>query len=410
MADLNYSIKYLSREKDINQITSWTALALKSRVSLYEGTWRLYHTSANLSGAKALLDTCIVSSKEIMNSGLYKIYSTGNPSEDYKNMFLATSANGDETILAKSFSDASLFYYTPNFISTSNGNYGATNSLVADYPMLNGESYYTNRSGKISDVKYYDEFQNRDYRLASSIKAPGYIRPGTSTKSVNDFAENMTGYQVVKRVGPPSEDQGGDSRDAILFRYAEILLNYAEARAILGELNQNDLDITINVLRKRAGVPPLTYPLHTDSLQLQLYSRTKSADVLEVCRERRIELAFEGFRTDDLIRWNEGHLFRSKDNGIYIPGVNQLIDLDNDGKYDLYVIPSGGSIPSPKVNGVQYLKLSSINGLSHGDFGRLIPYNVAVPAFQDYEYLNPIPIEELTLNPYLIQNPGWKSK
>jgi hypothetical protein len=410
LSDLDYSIRYLSSDKSLNKITRWTALALKSRVSLYEGTWRIYHTYADLPGGKDLLDTCIEASKELMQSGEYKIYSTGDPEDDYKNMFLATTANSDETILAKSFSEASLFSYTPQFISTSNGNYGATNSLVSDYPMLDGQSYYSQESGQLSEVKYYDEFQNRDYRLSASIKGPGYIRPGTTTTSINDFSENATGYQVVKRVGPPSEDQGGDRRDVILFRYAEVLLNYAEARAILGELNQNDLDLTINVLRKRAGVPLLTYPLHTDLLQLQRYTRTKSADILEVCRARRIELAFEGFRTDDLIRWNEGQLFRSKDYGIFIPNENEYIDLDNDGKYDLYVVPFGGSVPSPKISGVQYFKLSAVNALSEGTRGRLIPYRWDVPAFQNYEYLKPIPIEELTLNPNLIQNPDWSSK
>jgi hypothetical protein len=407
MQDLDFAIANLGDGTSKNRVTKWTALALKSRIALFEGSYRKYHKYANLPDADRFIIAAKVAAKTLIDSKKYSLYSTGKTETDYASMFQSAAAPTNEVILARS-SSQNFIYYTPEFTSTSNGNYGATHSLISDYAMIDGNSYYSANDGKIETKSYFEEFQNRDFRLKQSVVFPGYIRIGTTNIAVNDFAENRTGYQVTKRVGPPIEDQGSDSRDAILMRYAEVLLNYAEARAMLGELNQEDLDLTVNALRKRAGIiQPLTMPLKTDQLQLNRYKRTTDANVLEICRERRVELAFEGLRKDDLLRWNEGHLFRTEYSGIYIKGFNQLIDLDNDGKPDLYVIKSTDNAPSDKVSGVQYFKLSSVNGLAEGESGRLMPFKNAKKPFENWEYLNPIPIEELTLNPKLKQNEGW---
>lgn len=404
LADLDFAIDYLPVAKSKNKITKWTALALKSRICLYEGTWRKYHTEVSLTKVNDLLSDCVDASKQIMDAGVYTLYSTGNPNRDYFELFQPTNAYTEEVILARSAAEGNYFYYTPNFTSTSNGNYGATYSLVSSYLMKNGQAV----NPDLPDTTYYfDEFQNKDPRLAQSILYPGYIRVGTTTKAVTDFAENRTGYQIIKRVGPPIEDQGGDTRDAIMFRYAEVLLNYAEAKAELGSITQEDIDQSINLIRSRVALPPLTLPVAVDDVLDAMYLNTSDPIILEIRRERRNELAFEGFRRDDIKRWAEGHLFRSKQEGIYITGIHKFIDLDNDGNPDLYVLLPTETVPSNKVPGVQYFKLSDVNGLSNGTKGRIIPFNSTLPAFQNWEYLSPIPTEELTLNPKLEQNPGW---
>lgn len=404
LADLDFAIDYLPVAKSKNKITKWTALALKSRICLYEGTWRKYHTEVSLTKVNDLLSDCVDASKQIMDAGVYTLYSTGNPNSDYFELFQPTNAYTEEVILARSAAEGNYFYYTPNFTSTSNGNYGATYSLVSSYLMKNGQAV----NPDLPDTTYYfDEFQNKDPRLAQSILYPGYIRVGTTTKAVTDFAENRTGYQIIKRVGPPIEDQGGDTRDAIMFRYAEVLLNYAEAKAELGSITQEDIDQSINLIRSRVALPPLTLPVAVDDVLDAMYLNTSDPIILEIRRERRNELAFEGFRRDDIKRWAEGHLFRSKQEGIYITGIHKFIDLDNDGNPDLYVLLPTETVPSNKVPGVQYFKLSDVNGLSNGTKGRIIPFNSTLPAFQNWEYLSPIPTEELTLNPKLEQNPGW---
>lgn len=407
--DLDEAIKYLPKSKYKNKISKWSALAYKSRVCLYEGTWRKYHKEANLPDADKFLNECVNASRELMESDTYSLFSTGNPSSDYASMFQADEANLTEVILARSSAPGSFFYYTPNFTSTSNGNYGATYSLIEDYPMADGTSFVERYPDKKirEELSFYKEMKDRDPRLAQSIVYPGYIRIGTNNIAVNDFAENRTGYQITKRVGPPSEDQGGDTRDVIIIRYPEVLLNYAEAKAVLGTLTQEDIDMTINRIRGRVGLSSRLLPLKTDETQLEMYKSTTDQNVLEIRRERRIELAFEGFRKDDIIRWNEGHLFRVVYKGIYIKGLRTLIDLDGDEKPDLYVLESGDEVPTDKIEGVQYFRLSDVNSLTEMEKGRLVPYNKIIRAFENWEYFNPIPTEELTLNPKLEQNKGW---
>ncbi|MCG6191004.1 RagB/SusD family nutrient uptake outer membrane protein [Maribellus maritimus] len=408
--DLDFAIQYLPETRYKNKASKWTALALKSRICLYEGTWRKYHNDASLPDADKFINYSMDASKELMDADVYNLYTTGNPNEDYFNLFQATSVSTDEVIMAKSWVEGSGYYYTPLFTSTSNGNYGATHSIISSYLMDNGISFQEKypSAEERDTMSYYNEFQNRDPRLNQTVVFPGYIRIGTTTVAVNDFAENRTGYQIIKRVGPPSEDQGADSRDNIIIRYAEILLNYAEAKAELGTLTQTDVDITLNVIRQRAGLPNLSLPVTNNAALNEEYSNTSDPVILEVRRERRVELAFEGFRKDDLIRWAEGHRFRAQYSGIYISGMKKLIDLDQDGNPDLYVLGVNDDVPDNKVSGVQYLKLSENNGLTNGTSGRIAPYlNRSLPEFGNWEYLNPIPREELTLNSNLEQNPGW---
>lgn len=408
LSDLNYSIEHLPEGTFKNKITKWTALALKSRISLYEGTWRKYHSETSLSGAEALLIAAAESARELMDGGLYSLHSTGNYDRDYFDLFQPKDTYTDEVILARS-SETQTFYYTPLFTSTSNGNYGATRDLVESYLMQNGKTFeeeYSNVT-KRDTMAYFNEFKNRDPRLIQTLVYPGYVRVGTNEESVSDFAQNATGYMIHKRVGPPIEDQGGGYRDVIMIRYAEVLLNYAEAKAELGKLTQEDLDLSINRIRDRVNMPHLSLTTDVDDFLNDLYNNTADAMILEVRRERRIELAFEGFRTDDLKRWKEGQLFRAQYEGIFIKGLEKYIDLNEDKSPDLFVYRNDQTAPSDQISGVQYFRMAEVNGLTEGNKGRIIPYNRPLPEFQDWEYVSPIPTEELTLNPELQQNPGW---
>jgi hypothetical protein len=405
--DLDYAIQNLPETTFKNRISKWTALALKSRICLYEGTWRKYHTEASLSGAESLLEAAAEAAKAIMDAWVYTIHSTGDFGNDYFDLFQPKDAYTDEVILARS-SDTQTFYYTPLFTSTSNGNYGATRDLVASYLMQDGKSFQESYPEARRDtMAYFNEFKNRDLRLMQTIVYPGYVRVGTDKESLSDFAQNATGYMIHKRVGPPIEDQGGGYRDVIMIRFAEVLLNYAEAKAELGTITQTDLDQTINTIRDRVNLPHLSISATVDAFLDNMYKNTSDPMVLEVRRERRIELAFEGFRTDDLKRWKEGQLFRAQYEGIYIKGLNEYIDLDEDANPDLMVYRNDQNPPATQISGVQYFRMSDVNGLSGETSGRIIPFKRQLPEFQDWEYLNPIPTEELTLNPQLKQTPGW---
>ncbi|MGO1595014.1 MAG: RagB/SusD family nutrient uptake outer membrane protein [Sphingobacterium sp.] len=406
--DINFAIEYLPETKYKNRISRYTALAYKSRICLFEGTWRKYHKEAALEGADRFLTEAADAAKTLMDSGVYNLYSTGDTESDFRNLFQADEVSTDEVILAYSFAPGIYHAYTAFFTVASRGTAGATRSLISDFGMADGRSFYEAypQQAVRDQMTFSKEMQNRDPRLTQSIVHPGYIRTGTSiVSSHGDFVQNRTGYQITKRVGAPSEDDAGDSRDVIMLRYAEVLLNYAEARAELGLLDQHDLDLSINLLRRRVGLSDRSFPLQTDPIQLKRYIGTKDPNILEVRRERRIELAFEGFRANDMRRWAEGHLFRSQYEGVYIEGLNKPIDMDGDGTYDVYFYDNVA--PTNPLPNVLYVEFQGQNGLSNGNKGRIVPYNQQTPEFQTWEYLNPIPAEELLVNENLVQNPGW---
>ncbi|MFV0265731.1 MAG: RagB/SusD family nutrient uptake outer membrane protein [Draconibacterium sp.] len=409
--DLNYAIKYLPREKYRNKASKWTALALKSRVCLYEGTWRKYHTEANVPNANGFLQQAANASRELIDASIYSLYTTGNKSKDYYELFMPYEAFTEEVIMARSFADGVKFRYTPQYTAIAYGNYGASRSLISSYAMTDGESFqdrYPDQEQR-DTMSYYNEFQGRDPRLKNSVIYPGYIRIGANKVTVNHFQQNLTGYQIIKGVGPDSEDQDGSSRDIIVFRYAEVLLNYAEAKAELGSLTQADIDLTLNKIRSRVGIPALKLPIVSNDVLAGKYHGTKDPSILEVRRERRVELAFEGFRKDDLIRWAEGHLFRNAYEGIYITALHTYIDLDNNGTDDIYVVAANQPFPGNTISTVQYLKLDGNKSLTNSTNGRIVPHSsFSFKTFENWEYLQPIPLEELTLNPNLVQNKGWE--
>ena len=201
-------------------------------------------------------------------------------------------------------------------------------------------------------------------------------------------------------------DASSESANAIpVFRYSEVLLNYAEARAELGDLTQSDLDMSINEIRPRAGLPDMKLEdLIVDPAMQKIYPGIMDAAILEIRRERRIELAFEGFRWTDLMRWRRGPLLAQRFSGMYIPKMG-LQDLDGDGVDDFCVVKKA---PDQKENGITYLVLGDNKLLSNGTSGFILPQPYTVKTFdENRDYLYPIPLNELTINKNLTQNPGW---
>ena len=195
-----------------------------------------------------------------------------------------------------------------------------------------------------------------------------------------------------------------------IFRYAEVLLNFAEAKAERGTLTQADLDRSIKLIRDRVAMPNTNMVQvngNPDPYQANMntqVSGTNKGVILEIRRERRIELVMESFRWDDIMRWKEGIDLIQQFKGMYFPGVGSF-DLDKDGKNDI-VIYEG---TKPAINNVQLLKLNGDITLENGNKGGniLINSHIAKKFDENKDYLYPIPISERLLNPSLTQNPGW---
>ena len=205
----------------------------------------------------------------------------------------------------------------------------------------------------------------------------------------------------------PKLDISGISYNSIpVIRYAEVLLNYAEAKAELGTFTNDDWDKTIALLRERAGISDTSMPTTLDPyMKDQFYGNITSIPLMEVRRERAIELAAEGFRYTDLRRWKEGKQLEKEKNGIYVPEEGRLLDLNNDGKPDVAFVTT---TPTNPVGGVYYYKINNgVAKLSEGTKGILLYQLNLHPSYDDYKYYAPLPYTELFLNENLVQNPGW---
>lgn len=421
--DLDDAIKYLPAKKSAYRVNKWSALALKSRVTLFEGTFRKYH-GINLPGHdyKYYLELAEQSASEIIQKSPYKIYNTGHPERDYLMLFATPDANKEEYLLAIKFDYAlGIRNNTTAFtIQPSQGLPGITRKFVNTFLMKDG-SRFTDQSGW-ETMTFNEEVLNRDPRLAQSIRTPGYTRINTSEVLPPDLNVAPTGYQPIKFVQDPASNSGNNDRtgssdvDLPVFRLAEVMLNYVEAKAELGTLEQADLDKTVKVIRDRAGMPNMTMAdananpdpyLTSDITGYPNVQGTNKGVILEIRRERTIELHREGLRFDDIRRWKAGYVIDQAITGMYFPGPGEY-DLSGDGIIDTILYTNQQGKPKEK-EGVVTLEIGKKIFLTGGDKGYLNPHhNSERNGFNEQrDYFYPIPIDDRTLNPNLTQNPGW---
>lgn len=407
--DLEIAVDKLGDERASDQVTRWTALALLSRVCLYEGTFRKYHTELGIQGSDTLLQKAYEAAGRVMDESGYTLYSTGNPDTDYRDLF-ASSLKEDEVILGRRYSLTLNQMHNVNYYLTSRTqrDIGLTKDLVDSYLQLNGMPF-TSKTG-YATMGFYDEMQSRDRRLAQTIRSLGYQRIGGTATLLPDFAATMTGYQLCKFLSDETQDGDGASyQDVAFIRYAEVLLNYAEAKAELGIITQDDIDRTIRLIRSRVSMPNLDMTSANqspDAVLAALYPNVSGSCqgiILEIRRERRIELVMEGFRWDDLVRWKAGKLLEPHFIGMYFPSLGEF-DLDGDGAPDLMLYTG----TAPSTTAAQSVEIGGVLQLTEGDHGNLIGFKDNTKQFDESrDYLYPLPTGDLLLNENLVQNPNW---
>lgn len=409
LEDIDFAIQNLPAQKSASLVTRWTALAFKSRICLFEGTFRKYH---GLGDWQDILQQCAAASEQLMNSGTYTLYKS-SPQTAYHELFIADDALTAEVILARQYSTSVPLLHRANYylLTASYGRPGVQKSLVNSYLMADG-SRFTDIPG-YQTMQFYEETQGRDPRLAQTIRTPGYKRIGSNVVSLPDFSTSVTGYQYVKYILSPVYDSGQSPNDLPLFRYAETLLNFAEAKAELGSLTQGDIDKSIKLLRDRVGMPNMNLTAANADPDPYLKGEYPNVSagantgiILEIRRERRIELIKEGHRYRDLLRWKEGARLAQPFYGMYFPGVGSY-DLDHNGTIDLVIYD--GQAPTP-VSGVQYQRLGELVLENGRNGGRIVNLpNIIKTWDESKDYFYPIPTQELQLNPNLKQNPGWQN-
>ncbi len=425
--DVDYAIDNLPDEKEETsspyRANRWAALALKAQFCLYEGTYRKYH-GLSLEGHDYTyyLDLAAKAAQEIMEQGPYKLYSTGHPESDYLMLFAEEDANPDEYIFAIKFDYGLSIYHnaTAHTLVPTQGRPGLTRKMVNTYLMKDGTAF-TDQPGW-QEMTFLEETKNRDPRLAQSIRTPGYTRIGQTEVLAPDLSLSVTGYQPIKFVQDPTASGGQVDRndrstcDLPVYRFAEVLLNYAEAKAELGTLTQTDLDNSINLIRRRVDMPDLNMSkananpdryLSDPATGYPNVTGSNKGVILEIRRERTIELNQEGFRFDDLVRWKAGACIDQDIYGMYFPGAGEY-DLSGDGKPDIILYTSGTAKPSAD-SGVLVYEIGKDILLTGNNSGYVYYHkNIArTPFNEERDYLYPIPINERSLNPNLTQNPGW---
>lgn len=411
MADLDSAINKLPEAHTPYEVNKWTALALKSRAALFEGTFRKYH---NLGDWEEMLQLSAAASLELIQKGGYSLYKEG--STPYRDLFAKLEAPAEEIILGRRYStELSILHNTQFNSMAGNQRVSFTKRFVDHYLMADG-SRYTDIPGH-ETKQFVDEVTGRDPRLSQTILTPGYVQLGTEKEMKNTLSKyTLTGYQYIKFVMEPKYDQSNKSAMYFpLFRLAEVYLNYAEAKAELGTLTQDDLDISVNLLRDRVGMEGIDLAEANANPDPYLMADvtgypnvTKSAMtgvILEIRRERTVELCLEGFRLYDMIRWKEGKQLTNEYHGVYFPGLGSY-DLNGDAKPDAILWkdmpPTSGTLGAVKYQvGVDFFLTNDTEGYMwpHKDVKRTWD--------EERDYLWPIPTEERVKNHNLTQNPGW---
>lgn len=402
LADIDYAVANIPAEVELNRITKYTALILKARICLFEGTFRKYH---NLGNHEKFLTEAVQASEALISSGVYTLFTDGGPDVAYRRLFGRNNQEPSEVILARDYEQDLEKHNLGYPIAYT---WGLPKDLVNSYLMKDG-TRFTDQP-QYETIGFYQEMQNRDPRLTQTTAGPGFVVNGQSTpEPVN--VESVSGYRLIKAL--PSKDQWASFSayfDIVIFRYAEALLAYAEAKAELGTITQADLDISINKLRDRVGMPDLelsTANMNPDAYLENMYPNIDQGPnkgvLLEIRRERRIEMFNEGLRWDDLMRWKEGRKVEPPMLGIYFSGLGSY-DFDNDGDADVYVHDGDRSGAPPSVT--SFVDITK-RALTNGTAGYLNPFPSGGSFDENKDYYYPIPIEDLQLNKNLEQNPGW---
>ena len=429
--DIDFAIEWLPETKSDYRVTKWTALAFKSRFCLYEGTFRKYHEGketlktlpADAQPYSYYLTLAAAAADQFMTGSGYTLYTTGDPKTSYLELFnkhSVTEGPNKEVILARNYDIQYGVVHSANasYQSATLGRPGLTRKLVASYLMKDG-SRFTDKAGW-ETMTFMQETKDRDPRLAQSIRTTGFCRVGETTPVAPQLGYTVTGYAPIKYMTSAADDTYQTAYvDMPIFRAAEVYLNFAEAKAELGTLSQADLDRSINLIRSRVGMPALNmanananpdkYLLdkHTGYPQVAVKNSSNVGVILEIRRERTIELLQEGFRYYDVIRWAEGATFETPLQGMYFPGEGTY-DLNEDGTPDVTLYTSE---TAPADAAALAYKLPDGLKLSEGTKGYIDFHRDTRPGWkwnETKDYYYPIPVGDRNLTGgALTQNPGW---
>ena len=405
------------------RICKEAAIIMAMRVALYEGTWEKYHKGTDFAAAEDkstdLLGQVLTLGDELFTMGL----SLNTKDNDKK--FVSKEDAYAHLFNSKDLSDMTEVVFWKKYSIADGVTHNLSSNLGAGYVDNSGAAglaqslidNYLNADGSFIDPNdgiYKDfnlTFKERDARLLATVMHSDCKFKSTSPESkskamfVDEYsdenkqkvrppyltesgpARNATGYHIRMSIDTTYVSGQGETSLPII-RYAEALLAYAEAAEELDKCDPDVLEKTLKPLRERAGVT-YTAPAEIDP-NFTDFGYPISAKLQEIRRERRSELALQGFRLDDLMRWRAHKLIQGKrGTGAYFGADGVLYKaFDPKTAVDLKTILTTDGWLDPQKE--------------------VLPRGYQFDSSRDY--LLPIPPSELSLNHELEQNPGWQRK
>ncbi|UOY04933.1 RagB/SusD family nutrient uptake outer membrane protein [Muricauda sp. SCSIO 64092] len=368
-------------DAELGRISRGAADALRARIALFEGTWVKYHGTPG--NTEALLGEAVEASQEVISSGEYELYvHAPDPDISYQAFYSEFGNDSKQQIVARRYDAQNTHFFSNGAVD---GPGSPTRKLADMFLCTDGLPIDQSPLFQGRDLMA-DEFIDRDRRMTMNIVPPGFpsINRFDQEGVLEDFptpASSRTYYRNYKFVSLIYSTATGDLQTFYyhLLHYPEILLTNAEALYELnGSITDNQLNSTINLLRARGGVAPLTNGLVS----------ANGLDMLEeIRRERSIELIHEGFRRGDLRRWRTAEVQMPQ----ALKGV-QFVGTE----FETAMLPEGG---------LRYPALPPFIDDATGD---VIVEPESQRSFNpNRDYLDPFPTEEIIINPNLEQNPGW---
>lgn len=392
------------------------AYALKSEVALFEATWEKYHKAKNDAfydksvtdeKIKDYLQQAIDAAKAVTG------WSIATGEDAYRLMFQTeVLSSNPEVMWYKRYDGDNIGNDVNRYLNKGGGGGGVTASLVDDYLTIDGKPFVG--AARLEAKKTFGqelEPSIRDPRLAQTVCRPGQqLRPdepdGVQFPPFNGsgYHQTTTGYSLLKYVqinytGNLDAEYKG-ATPAIQFRYADVLLNLAEAYAELDDLNgsrANDANIiaAVQPLRDRVGMPAMDFDREYNT-ESDYPFKDLPKTIQAVRRERRVEKACEGRRFEDIIRWAAADVLikGQRPHGVLFTGSNLETENGEDGFYDGALVIG--------------------QNLFLDENGYVLPINPSMLGAAGYgfkldrDYLLPIQQRMISLtNNLWEQNPGW---
>lgn len=418
MEDFQYAAENVRVNDGALQINRDVVLAFMSRNLLYFGTYLKYR-NIDTNTATELLTKAKWAAEQLISGGKYQIV------DDYRGIFSSADLSGNkEVILYRQYETAKA---THSLVSYNNAEpqTGTTLKIVETYLAADGlpikQSPVYNYAAD-NGLRYYpNQYNNRDPRMAATLVDSIRIQGAHNGYSTTGFLS----WKFLPYTANTSDliYQGSTNiTDAPIIRYGEVLLNYAEAAAELGQFTQADADKTINKLRNRnikknntgnvlPKLPPMTVSgdkVLANGVEINDPDRDPSVSPLiwEIRRERCVELLFEGFRRNDLIRWKKFEYLKTiETNGPTTLGKGAYVDLSK--------FPAA---TKTKILAAVRFYYPDPNDKNKGFIYNLYDTNMRRDwqpgnAYYERQYLNSIPLDQIKLYSdlgyELKQNPGW---